>query len=293
MMALPDNQEDGIVMKRSIFERGAFVAMSTREYVSESFTPNATTQDRFERPPDTICRKDISYDHIRQDGLPSVGSYIPGGGVVVAKTKSVRRASVSTNSNEMVFTKCDVSSLSRRDEGGTVKETMMAQIQKGKRATVCVETTRRPDVGDKFTSRYAQKGVLGGIWDEENMPFSLQTGLIPDVIVSPLGMTSRMTMSAPLELLVGKGVCVSGDMNLGIDDQNYEESNSVIQRRFEKILTENGFDASGTEQYVDGRTIELIKDRVLTGVVEYSRLVHLSSKKLHSRATGPKDPLTR
>jgi DNA-directed RNA polymerase beta subunit len=293
MMALPDNQEDGIIMKRTIFERGAFVASSTREYVSETLTPNATTQDRFERPPDTICRKNISYDHIQKDGLPSVRSYIPGGGVVVAKTKSVRRASVSTNSNEMVFTKCDVSTLSRRDEGGVVKSTMIAQMQKGRRATVCVETTRQSDVGDKFTSRYAQKGVLGGIWNEEDMPFSTQTGLSPDVIVSPLGMTSRMTMSALLELLVGKGVCVSGDISLGIDDQNYEQSNRILQQKFEKILVEHGFSGCGTEQYVDGRTGEIIKARVLTGVVEYNRLVHLSSKKLHSRATGPKDPLTR
>lgn len=293
MMALPDNQEDGIIMKRTIFERGAFIASSTREYVSEALTPNATTQDRFERPPDTICRKDISYDHIQKDGLPSLRSFIPGRGVVMAKTKSVRRASVSTNSNEMVFTKCDVSTLSRRDEGGVVKSTMIAQMQKGRRATVCIETTRHPDTGDKFTSRYAQKGVLGGIWDEEDMPFSTQTGLTPDVIVSPLGMTSRMTMSALLELLVGKGVCVSGDMELGIDDQDYEQSNRVIQRKFEKILVANGFSGCGTEQYIDGRTGEPIKARVLTGVVEYSRLVHLSSKKLHSRATGPKDPLTR
>ena len=170
---------------------------------------------------------------------------------------------------------------------------MMAQMQKGRRATVCVETTREPDVGDKFTSRYAQKGVLGGIWDEEDMPFSTQTGLTPDVIVSPLGMTSRMTMSALLELLVGKGVCVSGDRSLGIDDQNYEQSNSVLQRKFEKLLILHGFSGCGTEQYIDGRTGEPIKARVLTGVVEYSRLVHLSSTKLHSRATGPKDPLTR
>jgi hypothetical protein len=82
-------------------------------------------------------------------------------------------------------------------------------------------------------------------------------------------------------------------MALGIDDQNFEESNSVTQRRFEKILTSHGFESSCTEQYIDGRTGEPIKARILTGMVEYNRLVHLSSKKLHSRATGPKDPLTR
>jgi DNA-directed RNA polymerase beta subunit len=158
---------------------------------------------------------------------------------------------------------------------------------------VVVTTTRTPEVGDKFTSQYAQKGVIGAVWDDADMPFSMQTGTSPDMIVSPLSMTSRMTMSSLLEALCGKSVCVSGDYDVGVDDQDYASGNDRYRRKFEAILKEKGFSSDGTETFIDGRTGLPIKARIFVGVVEYFRLVHIASKKIHARSTGPRDPLTR
>jgi DNA-directed RNA polymerase beta subunit len=163
----------------------------------------------------------------------------------------------------------------------------------GTRIRVVVTSTRIPDVGDKFTSQYAQKGVVGGIWEDVDMPFSMQTGIAPDMIVSPLSMTSRMTMSSMLEALCGKTVSVTGDYAEGLDDQDYQRSNQRYQQRFEKLLCQHGFAGDGTECFIDGRTGDRIKARIFVGVVEYFRLVHIASKKIHARSTGPRDPLTR
>ena len=117
------------------------------------------------------------------------------------------------------------------------------------------------------------------------MSFSLNTGVSPDIIVSPLSMTSRMTMSALLSLLVGKTVVVDGDVSLGLDEQHYNQSNKTLHDRLETILLQHGFAKDGTELFAVGRTGELIPTRIFVGVVDYFRLVHIASKKIHARST--------
>ena len=294
LMSLPQNQEDAIIVKRSTLQRGAFMMSDHREYTSEAQTPCPTRSERFECPTTVISKKNVSYDCIGDTGVPSVGTYVPGGSVVIGKTRVLKRTSISKNEVPAAASrKCDISTCTKKSDDGVVTHVDRASMPNGTRIRVVVTSTRTPDIGDKFTSQFAQKGVVGGIWEDVDMPFSMQTGVSPDMIVSPLSMTSRMTMSSMLEALCGKAVSVSGEYADGLDDQDYQKSNQRYQRRFEEILRGQGFKGDGTEYFIDGRTGEPIKARIFVGVVEYFRLVHIASKKIHARSTGPRDPLTR
>jgi len=294
IMALPQNQEDAIVLKRSTIERGAFMMSDHREYISEAPAPCPTRSEHFERPDGIISQKTVSYDYVGDDGLPRVGTFVPGGSVIIGKTQTVKRTSICKDDVLAASArKCDISTCTRKDENGVVTVVERSVLPNGTRVRVVVSTSRLPEVGDKFTSQYAQKGVVGAIWEDVDMPFSLQTGMSPDLIVSPLSMTSRMTMSSLLEALGGKAVAVSGDYSAGVDEQDYAGGHDGSSRKFEAMLRKQGFASNGTERFIDGRTGTVIKARLFVGVVDYYRLVHIASKKIHARSTGPRDPLTR
>jgi DNA-directed RNA polymerase II subunit RPB2 len=294
LMSLPQNQEDAIIVKRSTLQRGAFMMSDNREYTSEAPPPCPTRSETFERPDTVISKKNVSYDCIGETGVPLVGTKIPGGSVVIGKTRLLKRTSISKNEvTALSSRKCDISTCTKKSDDGVVTQVDRANMPNGTRIRVVVTSTRTPDIGDKFTSQYAQKGVIGAVWEDVDMPFSTQTGISPDMIVSPLSMTSRMTMSSMLEALCGKSVSISGDYDIGLDDQDYQKSNRRYQEKFEAVLRAHGFSGDGTEQYIDGRTGVPIKARIFVGVVEYFRLVHIASKKIHARSTGPRDPLTR
>jgi DNA-directed RNA polymerase beta subunit len=167
------------------------------------------------------------------------------------------------------------------------------QLSTGVRAIVSVESTCPVYVGDKLSTQYSQKGVVGAIWQDEDMPFSMVTGVSPDIIASPLSITSRMTMNALLEAQTGKVVAVTGNLQLGVDGQDFATSLTGRAVSNGEALVRAGFERTGKEKYIDGRTGEVLTAEVFTGIVSYARLVHMSSKKLHVRSTGPRDPLTR
>lgn len=294
IMSMPQNQEDAFIMKRGTLDRGAFSMSDNREYVSETVNPCVTKSEVFERPSDAISKKTSSYEYIGSNGLPTVGTRLPGGSVIIGKTRNVKRASLNKEeSTSSTIRKCDISTCCKPGDDGTITSVNEATMPHGKRVRVVMTVTRIPSVGDKFTSQYAQKGVIGAIWNDEDMPFSIETGVSPDLIVSPLSMTSRMTMSSLLEALCGKVVGVTGNYDLGCDHQNYHQSNTILHKNLGLELKQYGFSSDGTEKYIDGRTGEMIHARIFTGIVDYYRLVHIASKKIHARSTGPRNPLTR
>jgi DNA-directed RNA polymerase beta subunit len=289
-MALPDNQEDAIIFKKSTLDRGAFAASTIRTYVSEIAN---TTSENFERPVNATDSQQANYQFLGINGIPAVGTFVPGGAVVIGKVRAVKRTCPDNRGNGTVVDIRDISTASRHDEGGTITKSMIQTLSAGTRAQVDLSTSRPPIVGDKFTSKYAQKGVIGAIWKDEDLPFSSTTGTSPDIIVSPLSQVSRMTMSSMIEALTGKAVALSGDLAHGIDQQWYTEGYTEHIRNMETLLEQHGFRPDGTECFIDGRTGQMIPTRIFIGCIEMFRLVHLAAKKLHARSIGPRDPLTR
>ena len=277
-LALEGNEEDAVIMNKACVERGALMASTTRTYSSEAAPPNASFSEKFEVPGEVVAKKNVSYSAMESNGLPKEGVEIKGGNIVISKTRSIKRTLKNSNksmNNQFMLSRRDISTSSRLDESGIVTETLHHTLPTGTRANVSIRTSRPVIVGDKVTSRHAQKSTVSRLWPQEDMPVSMETGCSPDLIASPLSLTSRMTMCSLIEALTGKAVCISGDTDLGIDNQNYDVSNKIHLEQMGNILRQHGFSSTGKEKYIDGRTGDVIEGMVFTGVVDYLRLVHL------------------
>jgi len=327
-IALDRDQEDAFIAHQQAIDRGMFVAMTTRHYTSDIKAPTNVLSERFEKSHNVLSKKHQCYDAIQDNGYPLVGAKIAGGDVVLSKTRNVRKASYNTgftnkqNNNKKAriettttstttnngggsastnaslgrtlwISRRDISHTTRKDEGGTVREVEEKATMSGKRGRVSVVTPRRLKRGDKVNSKHSQKGVGGAILSTADMPFSERTGMVPDIIISPLGITSRMTMASCLEGGVGKAVCVEGDTDLGVDQNEYDGNNKKYLESAGDYLVKNGFKRNAAEYFRDGKTGKRYKSESFMGVIYYHQLIHIAEKKLHYRSRGPRCPLTR
>ncbi len=297
-----NNQEDSIVICKAPTERGMFNAWTTRYYSSDASSPNATQycKEKFEIPKSVFSMRNLDYSYMNKNGTPKKNTYIPGGGLVIAKTKTTRTnyfckqdGTNNNNGTKSILKTRDISTNSRLDESGYVSNVSHFSTPNGEKVTVSLDTNRPPIVGDKFSTRFSGKGVISIIQQQEDLIYSIETGQSPDVIVAPPSVASRMTVSSLLETITGKTVAISGDLTKGIDFQNYNNDNKDKYDELGLILHTYGFNSNGYETYIDGKTGEFIKTRIFTGIVDVGRLIHLASKKMHARDFGPRDPATR
>lgn len=145
---------------------------------------------------------------------------------------------------------------------------------------------RRPEVGDKFSSRHGQKGVIGLIANQEDMPFNL-SGICPDLIMNPHGFPSRMTVGKLKELMAGKSAVVKGT----IHDATVFGGTSLEE--MESILIKSGFHYKSKEIMTSGITGETLKAYIYFGPIYYQKLKHMVLDKIHGRPRGPRAVLTR
>ncbi len=146
--------------------------------------------------------------------------------------------------------------------------------------------TRRPELGDKFSSRHGQKGVCGMIANQEDMPFNDQ-GITPDIIMNPHGFPSRMTVGKLIELMAGKAGVLDGKFHYGTafgGDRVADVSEDLIR---------HGFNYAGKDYLTSGITGEPLSVYVFSGPVFYQKLKHMVIDKMHARSKGPRAVLTR
>lgn len=149
-----------------------------------------------------------------------------------------------------------------------------------------IRSTRRPELGDKFSSRHGQKGVVGVIVRQEDMPFNDQ-GMCPDIIMNPHGFPSRMTIGKMIELLAGKAGVLTGQIKHGTafgGDKVTDVSEQLVKA---------GFNYSGKDVLTSGITGETLSAYIFMGPVFYQKLKHMVMDKMHARGSGPRAVLTR
>ncbi|KAL7754483.1 DNA-directed RNA polymerase III complex subunit Rpc2 [Sorochytrium milnesiophthora] len=151
---------------------------------------------------------------------------------------------------------------------------------------VLMRQTRRPELGDKFSSRHGQKGVTGIIINQEDMPFS-DRGIFPDIIMNPHGFPSRMTVGKMIELLSGKAGVLKGELQYGT-----AFGGSKVED-MSKILIQHGYNYAGKDYLTSGITGEPLSAYIFAGPVYYQKLKHMVQDKMHARARGPRAVLTR
>jgi len=155
--------------------------------------------------------------------------------------------------------------------------------------TICkvlIRSTRRPELGDKFSSRHGQKGVVGIIVNQEDMPFT-DLGICPDIIMNPHGFPSRMTVGKMIELLAGKSGVLHGKHGYGTI------FGGTPVGQCSEMLIEKGFSYSGKDYVTSGITGEPISAYIFFGPIYYQKLKHMVMDKMHARARGPRAVLTR
>jgi DNA-directed RNA polymerase II subunit RPB2 len=183
----------------------------------------------------------------------------------------------------------DASVFTKKGQIGYVDKTFITEGEQGFRiAKVRVREQRIPDIGDKFSSRCGQKGTVGLVIPEEDMPFTAN-GIKPDIIINPHAIPSRMTIGQLIEMIMGKAcglVGAFGDCTAFVNKGSKHEV-------FGKILVQEGFHSSGNEILYNGQTGEQLMTDIYIGPTYYMRLKHMVKDKINYRALGPRTILTR
>jgi DNA-directed RNA polymerase II subunit RPB2 len=183
----------------------------------------------------------------------------------------------------------DTSTVAKKGQLGFVDRTYMSESAQGTRlAKVRVREHRYPAVGDKFCSRCGQKGTVGFIIPERDMPFAAD-GTRPDIIINPHAIPSRMTVGQLVETVMGKACVLKG----GFGDCTAFVNQGPRDKLFGDILLENHFHSSGNQILHNGMSGEQIECSIFMGPTYYMRLKQMVKDKINYRRTGPVTALTR
>ena len=275
------NQEDSIIFNRNAINRGLFNSTFYRTYKDEEKKNQISgEEENFVKVDKSILKfpKPYNYDKINKDGFIDKNIPVDDNDIIIGK--------VIPNKTDK-YKYVDSSTSVRKNEKGFSDSRYVNNNSDGyKLCKIKIRENRYPDIGDKFSSRHGQKGTIGMIYNQEDMPFT-KDGIVPDIIINPHAIPSRMTIAQLFETILGKACCMTG--NLG----NGTAFDKVNVRSIEKTLTEYNFDKYGNEILYNGKTGEQLHTNIFMGTTYYQRLKHMSGDKIHSRATGPIVSATR
>ena len=284
------NQEDSVMINRASLDRGLFRSIFFRTYKDEERKNQSSgEEERFANPDTTTTRqmKNANYDKLDETGFAPENQFVNSDDILIGKVVPLR---IPTGMVIPAGAKKyrDVSKTMRNNESGWVDRIFRNRNGEGYSfAKVRVRQDRIPEIGDKFSSRHGQKGTLGMILNPEDMPQTAD-GMIPDMIINPHCIPSRMTIAHLLETLLGKMACRLGCLGDG------SPFNGVTLDGLQKILRDDlKMEPSGNEILYNGYTGRMMETSIFTGPVYYQRLRHCSADKLHSRSSGPLVMLTR
>ncbi len=283
------NMEDAIIINKSSVDRGLFRSTFYRIYEAESRQYLGGLRDKFEIPEAGIrgYRGDRYYRQLEEDGIISPEAEVAGNTVLVGRTSPPRFLEEYREFEVKGPTKRDSSVTMRPSEEGIIDQVFVTESIEGSRLVkVKVRDLRVPELGDKFASRHGQKGVIGLLVPQEDMPFTVD-GVVPDVIINPHAIPSRMTIGQFVETLAGKAASQIGEIADGTAFENMGPS------AIGDALSKLGFEKSGRERLYNGITGEKLAADLFIGVVYYQKLHHMVSDKMHARARGQVQMLTR
>lgn len=279
------NQEDSLIFNRTSLERGMFRTMSLKKYNS-TITKNQETSgdDRFMKPPPdkTIGIKLEKYEKLNDDAYVTPETKIFNGDVIFGKVTPIN----TMGDSQMIYK--DSSEQYKNHAPGVVDRIYLGiKNQDGYDSRkASVRSERIPGIGDKFCSRFGQKGTLGIAMDSMDMPYN-KYGVRPDIIMNPNAIPSRMTVGQLFECITGKIGAIKG---CNVDGTPFRK---IDLEKIKDDLESLGYHRDGVEYLYNGMTGKKIKSMIFFGPTFYQRLKHMTADKIHSRARGPITALTR
>jgi DNA-directed RNA polymerase II subunit RPB2 len=280
------NVEDAILVNEGSLKRGLLKTTyySTYENHEEKTTNgDLVSQSTFSNIETTTnvvgIKQGYDYSQLDEYGLIREGTHVTDKTVLIGMTTSA--TGITSN--------VDSSKTPKKGQLGIVDKTFITEGEEGTRiAKVRVREERIPAIGDKMASRAGQKGTIGLVIPESDMPFT-KDGLRPDLIINPHAIPSRMTIGQFVEAIVGKAAAIYG----GFADCTAFNNKGSKVTRFGEMLSQMGYHSSGNDILYNGMTGEQIETEIFIGPTYYMRLKHMVKDKINYRALGPRTALTR
>ena len=279
------NQEDSILFNKGSVDRGLFQA--TIYHTEKDEDKKISGDDEIRKKPDksnTKCVKFANYDKINKNGIVDENTLIEDRDIIISKIIPIKE---NKNDHTKIIKYEDDSRIYRTHEETYIDKNCLDRNGDGyKFCKVRLRNVRKPVIGDKFSSRHGQKGTIGNIISEEDMPFT-GDGLKPDIIINPHAIPSRMTIAQLKETVLGKVL-----LQLGL----FGDGTSFGKLTIEEIckeLQKHNYESKGNEILYNGLTGEQLNCSIFIGPAFYQRLKHMVNDKQHSRSIGPMVNLTR
>ena len=285
------NQEDSIMINKGSLDRGLFQSVFFRTYKDEEKKNQSSgEEERFGRPDPEMTRqlRNGNYGKLGEDGFVPENTFVDSNDILVGKVVPLRvPTGMVLPAGAKKFR--DVSRTPRNNESGFVDKIFKNRNGEGYSfVKIRMRELRTPEIGDKFSSRHGQKGTVGMILEPEDMP-QTASGIIPDIIINPHCIPSRMTIAQLMETLLGKIGCHAGCLGDGTPFNT-----KMTLEGMAKVLRDDlGLEPYGNEVMYNGLTGRQMETKIFMGPCYYQRLRHCAADKLHSRACGPLVMLTR
>lgn len=280
------NMEDSVLLNQGAVDRGLFRATFYRTYKDdEKKIQSSGREEKFAKPNTKYTRgtKPGNYNKLDERGFVKKNEYVTSDDIIIGKVLPLKNK-LDENGHQLYK---DCSTSLRSNETGFVDKIYTDRNADGFRfVKIRMRTERIPIIGDKFASRCAQKGTVGMIYSQEQMPFNAD-GISPDIIMNPHAIPSRMTIGQLMECILGKASATLG----GYSDCT--PFNKVPYDKICSILEANGLNYTGDEILYSGITGQQMDVKLFFGPTYYQRLKHMVLDKTHSRASGPVVQLTR
>lgn len=283
------NMQDAIILNKGSIDRGLARSTYYRPYSVEELRYSGGLTDEIGLPDKDVkgYKTEKEYRYLEDDGIAYPEANLKEDDVVIGKTSPPRFLGELEEFSIAANVRRESSITVKHGEQGIVDMIILTENEEGNRLVqVRLRDQRIPEVGDKFASRHGQKGIVGAIIHQADMPFTA-SGVVPDIIFSPHSIPSRMTISHLIEALVGKVGALRGEH---VDGTSFDAEPEEALR---KQLLELGFREDGTEKMYNGITGEEFEAQIFVGNMFYQKLKHMVANKLHARASGRIQLLTR
>jgi DNA-directed RNA polymerase beta subunit len=279
------NQEDSIIFNQSAIDRGIFRADTLKKEHSEIEKNPSTSQDDIFTKPDrnkVTGMKQGNYDKLNDKGFAPEETVIDNEDIIIGKISPIQ----PTGNNNKVYK--DNSKIFKSNVQGVIDRvhTGVYNAEGYEMYNVRVRMERKPIPGDKMTTFHGQKGTIGITYPQKDMPFT-ESGIVPDLILNPHGYPSRMSLGHFIECLASKEAAETGHFVDGTPFNNYDV------KQLPEALKKLGYSPYGTEKMYCGLTGRKMDVEIFIGPVFNIRLKHMVLDKVHGRARGPRQALTR